>query len=66
MFFAAGVVRQGGRSQVPEPTPRAVPRISVKDVIAVLEKEPQMAKSTIIYRLYDKMHTDPADDETTG
>ncbi|KNA09321.1 hypothetical protein SOVF_154680 isoform A [Spinacia oleracea] len=58
---ASGVARQGGGgSQVTVPPPRVVPRISVKDVIAVLEKEPQMAKSTIIYRLYDKMHADPA------
>lgn len=58
---ASGVVRQGGgRSQVVSPPPRVAPRISVKDVIAVLEKEPQMAKSTIIYRLYDKIHADPA------
>ncbi|KAL2940856.1 Transcription initiation factor TFIID subunit 4b [Bienertia sinuspersici] len=60
---ASGIARQGGKSQVPEQPPRAAPRISVKDVIAVLEKEPQMAKSTIIYRLYDKMHADPAADE---
>uniref|UniRef100_A0A803M7M2 Transcription initiation factor TFIID component TAF4 C-terminal domain-containing protein n=1 Tax=Chenopodium quinoa TaxID=63459 RepID=A0A803M7M2_CHEQI len=56
----AGVGKQGGRSQVAVPPPRVTPRISVKDVISVLEKEPQMAKSTIIYRLYDKMHGDPA------
>ncbi|XP_021770139.1 transcription initiation factor TFIID subunit 4b-like isoform X2 [Chenopodium quinoa] len=57
---ASGVGKQGGKSQVAVPPPRVTPRISVKDVIAVLEKEPQMAKSTIIYRLYDKMHCDPA------
>ncbi|XP_021768793.1 transcription initiation factor TFIID subunit 4b-like [Chenopodium quinoa] len=57
---ASGVGKQGGRSQVAVPPPRVTPRISVKDVISVLEKEPQMAKSTIIYRLYDKMHGDPA------
>ncbi|KAJ3697904.1 hypothetical protein LUZ61_001609 [Rhynchospora tenuis] len=38
--------------------------ISVKDVISVLEREPQMSKSTIIYRLYNRVPTDssPASD----
>lgn len=52
---ASGLVRQ-----VSVTPPRVAPCISVKDVISVLEREPQMAKSTIIYRLYDKMHADHA------
>ncbi|XP_010499260.1 PREDICTED: transcription initiation factor TFIID subunit 4-like isoform X2 [Camelina sativa] len=32
--------------------------ISVKDVIAVLEKEPQMARSTLLYRLYNRICSD--------
>ncbi|WRX07627.1 Transcription initiation factor TFIID component TAF4, partial [Theobroma cacao] len=31
--------------------------ISVKDVIAVLEREPQMSRSTLIHRLYDRIHS---------
>ncbi|XP_021280845.1 transcription initiation factor TFIID subunit 4b-like [Herrania umbratica] len=31
--------------------------ISVKDVIAVLEREPQMSKSTLIHRLYERIHS---------
>lgn len=34
--------------------------ISIKDVIAVLEREPQMLKSTLIYRLYEKLSADAA------
>ncbi|XP_073149610.1 transcription initiation factor TFIID subunit 4b isoform X2 [Henckelia pumila] len=40
--------------------PQVARSISVKDVIAVLEREPQMSKSTLIYRLYDKIGTDAA------
>ncbi|XP_075485852.1 transcription initiation factor TFIID subunit 4b-like isoform X2 [Primulina tabacum] len=35
--------------------PRVSRSISVKDVIAILEREPQMSKSTLIYRLYNKI-----------
>ncbi|XP_057518737.1 transcription initiation factor TFIID subunit 4b isoform X2 [Amaranthus tricolor] len=59
---ASGGARQSGRSQVVVPPPRIAPRISVKDVISVLEREPQMAKSTMIYKLYNKLHADPAAD----
>ena len=37
---------------------RVASSISVKDVISVLEREPQMLKSSLIYRLYDKIRTD--------
>ncbi|XP_073034992.1 transcription initiation factor TFIID subunit 4b-like isoform X2 [Primulina eburnea] len=40
--------------------PQVARTISVKDVIAVLEREPQMSKSTLIYRLYDKIGVDAA------
>lgn len=40
-----------------------VPRnISIKDVIAVLEREPQTSKSTLMHRLYDKVRTDAVSD----
>lgn len=42
------------------PQTRVARNISVKDVISVLEREPQMLKSTLIYRLYDKVRTDAA------
>ncbi|KAJ8450685.1 hypothetical protein Cgig2_021157 [Carnegiea gigantea] len=60
MIFGRGLVRQSGRSQVTAPPPRAARNISVKDMIAVLEREPQMAKSTVIYRLYEKMRAEAA------
>ncbi|OIT22783.1 PREDICTED: transcription initiation factor TFIID subunit 4b isoform X2 [Nicotiana attenuata] len=48
-----GAVRRAGRNQVITQT-RIARSITVKDVIAVLEREPQMSKSTLIYRLYEK------------
>ncbi|KAG0451145.1 hypothetical protein HPP92_026568 [Vanilla planifolia] len=35
-------------------------RISMKDVISALEREPQMSKSTLIYRLYERKTGDSA------
>ncbi|MCL7037429.1 hypothetical protein MKW94_002563 [Papaver nudicaule] len=49
---ALGSMRKFGRDPVHTKIARS---ITVKDVIAVLEREPQMSKSTLIYRLYDKM-----------
>ncbi|KAI3958965.1 hypothetical protein MKX01_023641 [Papaver californicum] len=49
---ALGAMRKFGRDSVHMKIARS---ISVKDVIAVLEREPQMSKSTLIYRLYDRM-----------
>ncbi|XP_060199345.1 transcription initiation factor TFIID subunit 4b isoform X1 [Lycium barbarum] len=48
-----GAVRRAGRNQGITQT-RIARSITVKDVIAVLEREPQMSKSTLIYRLYEK------------
>ncbi|KAL2543775.1 Transcription initiation factor TFIID subunit 4b [Forsythia ovata] len=50
-----GEIRRVGRNQV---VPRVARSISVKDVIAMLEREPQMLKSTLIYRLYEKLGAD--------
>lgn len=49
-------VRKVGRHQVI--VPRVARSISVKDVIAILEREPQMSKSTLLYRLYNKVSAD--------
>lgn len=48
-----GTIRKFGRNQDVSP-PRIARSISIKDVVSVLEREPQMSKSTIIYRLYEK------------
>ncbi|KAJ8541179.1 hypothetical protein K7X08_001995 [Anisodus acutangulus] len=48
-----GAVRRAGRNQGIT-QPRIARSTNVKDVIAVLEREPQMSKSTLIYRLYEK------------
>ncbi|CAH8299132.1 unnamed protein product [Eruca vesicaria subsp. sativa] len=39
-------------------SPKVVRSISVKDVIAVVEKEPQMSRSTLLYRLYNRICSD--------
>ncbi|KAI3860225.1 hypothetical protein MKX03_022531 [Papaver bracteatum] len=52
---AFGGMRKFGRDSVHTKIARS---ITVKDVIAVLEREPQMSKSTVIYRLYDKIPSD--------
>ncbi|GMH16456.1 hypothetical protein Nepgr_018297 [Nepenthes gracilis] len=55
---ASGTVRQFGRNQATLPQSRVSRTISVKDVLAVLEREPQMTKSTTIYRLYERVSGD--------
>ncbi|GMI90634.1 TBP-associated factor 4B, TBP-associated factor 4 [Hibiscus trionum] len=49
-----------GRNQgvTPMPHTRVARTISTKDVIAALEREPQMSKSTLIYSLYEKTCSD--------
>ena len=37
---------------------RVARSISVKDVIAVLQREPQMSRSTTIYRLFNKVRSE--------
>ncbi|KAF8401061.1 hypothetical protein HHK36_014364 [Tetracentron sinense] len=54
---AFGTVRKFGRNQA-GPQAEVVSGINVKDVIAVLEREPQMSQSTLLYCLYEKMHAD--------
>ncbi|KAJ7969291.1 transcription initiation factor TFIID subunit 4b-like [Quillaja saponaria] len=53
---SAGTARKFGRNQG-VPQTRVARSISVKDVIAVLEREPQMSKSSLIYRLYERLHS---------
>ncbi|KAL5563565.1 hypothetical protein UlMin_033312 [Ulmus minor] len=55
---ASGGTRKTGRNQNLAPQTRVARSISVKDVIAVLEKEPQMSRSTLIYRLYEKIRSE--------
>lgn len=51
-FFMLGGQRLGKKNHG---SPKVVRSISVKDVIAVVEKEPQMSRSTLLYRLYDRI-----------
>ncbi|XP_043713153.1 transcription initiation factor TFIID subunit 4b-like [Telopea speciosissima] len=57
---ASGPARKFGRNSVAVPQSKVARTISVKDVIAVLEREPQMSKSTLMYRLYEKIRADAA------
>ncbi|XP_058114696.1 transcription initiation factor TFIID subunit 4b-like isoform X2 [Magnolia sinica] len=52
----SGAIRKFGRNQVIMPQTKVARSISIKDVVAVLEREPQMSRSTLIYRLYERMH----------
>ncbi|XP_071924991.1 transcription initiation factor TFIID subunit 4b-like isoform X2 [Coffea arabica] len=56
-----GAARKVGRNQVVVTQPKVARTISVKDVIAVLEREPQMSKSTLMYRLYERIRSDAND-----
>ncbi|KAL4186186.1 hypothetical protein AMTRI_Chr09g32540 [Amborella trichopoda] len=48
------VRRLFGGAPAPVPLPKIVLRISVKDVIALLEREPQMSKSALLYGAYTR------------
>ncbi|XP_057858782.1 uncharacterized protein LOC131067681 isoform X3 [Cryptomeria japonica] len=49
-----GIVRNLGRTSGPLSQTKPVRSICIKDVIALLEREPQMTKSTLLYRLYER------------
>lgn len=59
-----GTVRRAVRNQGITQT-RVARSITVKDVIAVLEREPQMSKSTLIYRLYEKARSNASSAESS-
>jgi transcription initiation factor TFIID subunit 4 len=59
-FPLAGAVRKFGRNQAIVPQTKVVRTITVKDVMAVLEREPQMSRSTLIYQLYERIRSDAA------
>ncbi|PRQ55727.1 putative transcription factor Hap3/NF-YB family [Rosa chinensis] len=58
MRDGAGTIRNFGENQVVMPQTRVVRSISVKDVIAVLEREPWMSKSPLTYLLYERNRSD--------
>ncbi|XP_052302677.1 transcription initiation factor TFIID subunit 4b isoform X2 [Populus trichocarpa] len=55
---ASGAGRKCGRNQAIVPQTKVVRTISVKDVMSVLEREPQMSRSTLIYQLYERIRSD--------
>ncbi|XP_049390850.1 transcription initiation factor TFIID subunit 4b isoform X2 [Solanum stenotomum] len=60
-----GAVRRAGRTRGIITQTRIARSITVKDVIAVLEREPQMSKSTLIYRLYEKARSNASSAESS-
>ncbi|XP_057469900.1 transcription initiation factor TFIID subunit 4b-like isoform X2 [Actinidia eriantha] len=56
--MTSGLSRKSARNQVMMSQPKVTRSISIKDVIAVLEREPQMSKTTLIYRLHEKTRAD--------
>ncbi|CAN4122581.1 unnamed protein product [Withania somnifera] len=59
-----GAVRRAVKNQGITQT-RIARSVTVKDVIAVLEREPQMSKSTLIYRLYEKARSNASSAESS-
>ncbi|KAL1290918.1 hypothetical protein AAHE18_20G164000 [Arachis hypogaea] len=57
-FVTSGAIRKHGRNNSLVTQTKIARSISVKDVIAVLEIEPQMSKSSLIHCLYEKIHSD--------
>ncbi|OIW20855.1 hypothetical protein TanjilG_24933 [Lupinus angustifolius] len=55
---SSGTSRKHGKNHALASQTRVDRSISVKDVIGVLEREPQMSKSPLIYRLYERIHSD--------
>ncbi|XP_023554166.1 transcription initiation factor TFIID subunit 4b isoform X2 [Cucurbita pepo subsp. pepo] len=53
-----GTSKKFGRNQMNASQTRVARSISVKDVIAVLQREPQMSRSTTIYRLFNKVRSE--------
>jgi transcription initiation factor TFIID subunit 4 len=58
IFPLTGAGRKCGRNQAIVPQTKVVRTISVKDVMSVLEREPQMSRSTLIYQLYERIRSD--------
>ncbi|XP_027331638.1 transcription initiation factor TFIID subunit 4b-like [Abrus precatorius] len=56
-FATSVAARKLGINHAFAPQTRVARSISVKDVIAVLEREFQMSKSPLIHRLYEKIHS---------
>ncbi|RWV99836.1 hypothetical protein GW17_00037241 [Ensete ventricosum] len=57
-FGTSGGMRRFGRNSAQASHPKVARNISVRDVVAALETEPQMSKSSLIYRLYERLSGD--------
>lgn len=59
-ILCAATSRKAGSNQVTTTQTRMARSISVKDMIVVMEREPQMSKSTLLYRLHERIQSDTA------
>ncbi|XP_023538301.1 transcription initiation factor TFIID subunit 4b-like [Cucurbita pepo subsp. pepo] len=57
-----GTSRSFGSTQINETQTRVARSISVKDLIAVLQREPQMCRSTTMYRSYNRVRAEATDE----
>ena len=53
-----GTGQKLGKNQATTPQTGVARSITIKDVIAALEREPQMSKSPLLYCLYEKTDSD--------
>ncbi|KAL6347017.1 hypothetical protein AAG906_012268 [Vitis piasezkii] len=55
---AKGTKSRVGENQSARPQSKVVRSVSIKDLLATLEREPQMAKSALTQRLRERIHSD--------
>ncbi|CBI22477.3 unnamed protein product, partial [Vitis vinifera] len=53
-----GTKSRVGENQSARPQSKVVRSVSIKDLLATLEREPQMAKSALTQRLRERIHSD--------
>ena len=58
IYLLGGMGRPGEGGPLGSQNPKVARSISMKDVISVLEREPQMSKSTLLYQLYNRIPAD--------
>ncbi|RVW72393.1 Transcription initiation factor TFIID subunit 4b [Vitis vinifera] len=57
-LHAKGTKSRVGENQSARPQSKVVRSVSIKDLLATLEREPQMAKSALTQRLRERIHSD--------
>lgn len=57
-LLVIGTKSRVGENQSARPQSKVVRSVSIKDLLATLEREPQMAKSALTQRLRERIHSD--------